>query len=140
MRLETWKGGAALVVMPLVVGCIHARPRPDDRPRRDGVLAVEANVQAPAGAKSVVVWMPIPRDEASQVLRGVRTVLPDGATSRTVEDEVHGNSAVRVELPAGTTASVKVEFTVTRGEERRGARLPASPAETAYDGRSWKSD
>lgn len=134
-----------LCVAAVAAGCVHARPRPDVRPRRDGVLSIRGTLDAPASpaaaaAKTVVVWVPVPRDETIQVLRGQRVTLPSGATAARVEDAAHGNAALRIEIPAGVPARFEIEYALTRGAERAKARLPSAPAGTGWDGKAWMSD
>jgi transglutaminase-like putative cysteine protease len=113
--------------------CIQVHPRLDDQPRRDGVLVVDASVAAP-GARKVLLWIPVPRDEQIQVLRQVSA--PSDA--KVVIDRRGGNRALQLEIPE--TGHAHVEFSLTRGEEREGARLPAAELEKDWDGESWLAD
>lgn len=133
-----------LLLLPLLASsCVHpaaarapvAAAAVGVLPHRGGTLSYDATVAAPAGAKKIVLWIPVPRQEPVQVVGKV--TAPEHSTR--VSDRTHANPAIRVELdPANPTTHV--EFELLRAEEGPAAKLAAAQAEPAFDGKSFLSD
>lgn len=132
--------------MPLVLflaGCVRARaPERDPRaPLREVTLIVEAEVNGiPPDAKELKLWIPVPRDEGSQVLTRVIPEAPGQPV--VVTDTRHGNPALLVVLrsPASSTTA-RVSFEVSRAEQRgAGVSHPFAHEEKRGDPDLWLAD
>src|SRR5438552_16785995 len=115
------KVGLALLL--LATGCVKAKPASGPAlPRRDLTVTYEARIGAvPVGAKKLMVWIPIPRDERVQVLESVAPQV-EGAKTEIVSDAAHGNPALQVTIanPKGDL-DAKVACAVSRVEEKPGS-------------------
>ena len=147
MTASGWRRVFALALALAMTACVRVHA-PDPKalpPRRDVRLTVDVAVSAiPAGTKTLVVLVPVPRDDAAQQLvridaRGVGLrpsgALPDDslasgslidsgtARARVVRDAESGNAALRIELPSPShEATLRVHFDLSRFEQRGGGK------------------